>query len=130
MFKDPYVKVTIAHKGKRLKKKKTSVMKNTLHPVFNESMVFDVATEQIAEVDMIVKVIDYDRVGQNELIGCVGIGPSFNGVGRDHWFRMLENHRKPMTQTYYLRDASILPASLEKGSTVRQESNDSSKASE
>lgn len=58
---DPYVKVTIVSKGKRLKKKKTSVMKNTLHPVFNESMLFDIPQDQIDNVDMVVKVIDYDR---------------------------------------------------------------------
>ena len=100
---DPYVKVAIVSKGKRLKKKKTSVMKNTLHPVFNESMLFDIPQELIEQCDLVVKVIDYDRVGQNELIGCVGIGPTFNGVGRDHWYRMLENPRKPISQTYYLR---------------------------
>jgi Ca2+-dependent lipid-binding protein len=48
-------------KGKRLKKKKTSVMKNTLHPVFNESMLFDIPENQVDNVDMVVKVIDYDR---------------------------------------------------------------------
>ncbi len=36
-------------------------MKNTLHPVYNESMLFDVPQEQIDHVDMVVKVIDYDR---------------------------------------------------------------------
>jgi Ca2+-dependent lipid-binding protein len=58
---DPYVKVTLVSKGKRLKKKKTSVMKNTLNPTYNESMIFDVLQDQIEHVDMIVKVIDYDR---------------------------------------------------------------------
>ena len=40
----------------------------------------------------------------------------FSGIGRDHWYRMLENPRKPMTQSYFLRDANflrdILPAKL------------------
>ncbi len=58
---DPYVKVTLISCGKRIKKKKTSVLKNTLHPIFNESMLFDIPQEQIEHVDMIVKVIDYDR---------------------------------------------------------------------
>lgn len=83
-------------------------MKNTLHPVFNESMLFDIPADQIESVDMVVKVIDYDRVGSNELIGCIGIGPAFSGLGRDHWYRMLENPRKPITQTYYLKDAAFL----------------------
>jgi Ca2+-dependent lipid-binding protein len=58
---DPYVKVTLISKGKRLKKKKTSVMKNTLNPVYNESMLFDLPTELVDSVDIVIKVIDYDR---------------------------------------------------------------------
>ncbi len=124
------MKVAIISKGKRIKKKKTSVMKNSLSPVFNESMLFDIPQDQIEQYDMIIKVIDYDRVGANELIGCIGIGPSFSGTGRDHWYRMLENPRKPMTQTYFLRDGSFLreglPAKIERAlSTYRQESIDS-----
>lgn len=69
-------------------------------------------------------------MGSNELIGCIGIGPSFNGLGRDHWYRMLENPRKPMTQSYYLRDSSFLrdglPSKVEKAlNSDRQESLDS-----
>ncbi len=60
---DPYVKVILISKGKRLKKKKTSVMKNTLNPIYNESIIFDVPQDQIENVDMVVKVIDYDRYG-------------------------------------------------------------------
>jgi len=108
-------------------------MKNTLHPIYNESMLFDISVELIEQVDMIIKVIDYDRVGQNELIGCVGIGPSFSGIGRDHWYRMIENQRKPMTQSYFLRDVSFLreglPAKIEKAlNSERQESVDSSQS--
>lgn len=58
---DPYVKVYLLCQGKRIKKKKTSVMKNTLHPIYNEAMVFDVPSENIEDVCLIVKVIDYDR---------------------------------------------------------------------
>ncbi|CAF0755028.1 unnamed protein product [Brachionus calyciflorus] len=127
---DPYVKVVLLSKGKRIKKKKTSVMKNTLHPVYNESMLFDIPQDLVDQMDMLVQVIDYDRVGSNELIGCVGIGPTFNGIGRDHWYRMLENPRKPITQTYFLRDNSFLkdglPAKIEKAlHTDRQASIDS-----
>lgn len=81
-------------------------------------MLFDIPQDQIETVDMVVKVIDYDRVGSNELIGCVGIGPAFKGLGRDQWFRMLENPRKTITQTYYLKDVAFLresfPAKIKK----------------
>ena len=71
------------------------------------------------------------RVGSNELIGCIGIGPSFEGLGRDHYYRMMENPRKAMTQTYFLRDSTFLreglPAKVEKAlrTSNRQESTDS-----
>lgn len=58
---DPYVKVYLICQGKRIKKKKTSVKKNTLCPVYNEALVFDVPSENIDDVSLIVKVIDYDR---------------------------------------------------------------------
>lgn len=47
--------------GKRVKKKKTSVKKSTLNPVYNEALVFDVPAENIEDVTLVVKVIDYDR---------------------------------------------------------------------
>lgn len=58
---DPYVKVYLLCQNKRIKKKKTSVKKSTLCPVYNEALVFDVPSENIEDVSMIVKVIDYDR---------------------------------------------------------------------
>ncbi|KAK2577084.1 hypothetical protein KPH14_005892 [Odynerus spinipes] len=99
---DPYVKVYLLCRGKRIKKKKTTVKKNTLFPVYNEALVFDVPAENIEEVSLIVKVIDYDRIGSNELMGCTAIGSSFIGIGRDHWLEMLDNPRKPVAQWYPL----------------------------
>ena len=76
---------------------------------------------------LILNKLNAFRVGSNELIGCIGIGPSFRGIGRDHWFRMVENPRKPMAQSYYLRDANflreILPIKLEKALSNDKELN-------
>ena len=44
---DPYVKITVMLDKKRLKKKKTTVKKNTLNPYFNESFSFEIPFEQI-----------------------------------------------------------------------------------
>lgn len=55
------MKVYLLCQGKRIKKKKTSVKKNTLFPSYNEALVFDVPEENIGDVSLIVKVIDYDR---------------------------------------------------------------------
>nr|CAD7196452.1 unnamed protein product [Timema douglasi] len=99
---DPYVKVYLLCQGKRIKKKKTTVKKATLNPVYNEALVFDVPADNVEEVSLIVKVIDYDRIGHNELMGCTAIGSSFIGIGRDHWLEMLDNPRKPVAQWYPL----------------------------
>ncbi|XP_018398494.1 PREDICTED: synaptotagmin-10-like [Cyphomyrmex costatus] len=109
---DPYVKVYLLCQGKRIKKKKTTVKKNTLYPIYNEALVFDVPSDNIEDVSLIVKVIDYDRIGSNELMGCTAIGSSFIGIGRDHWLEMLDNPRKPVAQWYPLMEtvAGHIPA--------------------
>ncbi len=44
---DPYVKIHLMQNGKRLKKKKTTIKKNTLNPYYNQSFSFEVPSEQI-----------------------------------------------------------------------------------
>jgi hypothetical protein len=101
---DPYVKVILLINGKKFRKKKTSVISNTLNPIYNESLEFDLLNEELENADLIIKVIDYDRVGSNELIGCIGIGMHFDGINRDHWYQMLEYAHVPITQNYNLRE--------------------------
>lgn len=60
-FQDPYVKVSIMCDGRRLKKRKTSTKRNTLNPVYNEAIVFDVPPENIDQISLLIAVMDYDR---------------------------------------------------------------------
>lgn len=68
---DPYVKVWLMHKDKRVEKKKTAVMKRCLNPVFNESFPFDVPAHVLRETTIIITVMDKDRLSRNDVIGKV-----------------------------------------------------------
>lgn len=62
-FLDPYVKVSLMCEGRRLKKRKTSTKRNTLNPIYNEAIVFDVPPENIEQISLLIAVMDYDRLG-------------------------------------------------------------------
>lgn len=47
--------------GRRLKKKKTTTKKNTLNPVYNEAIIFDIPPENVDQVSLSIAVMDYDR---------------------------------------------------------------------
>ncbi|KAG9271983.1 synaptotagmin-9 [Astyanax mexicanus] len=99
---DPYVKVSLMCDGRRLKKRKTSTKRNTLNPVYNEAIVFDVPPENIDQISLLIAVMDYDRVGHNEIIGVCRVGNTAESLGRDHWNEMLTYPRKPIAHWHPL----------------------------
>ncbi|XP_056594503.1 synaptotagmin Vb [Triplophysa dalaica] len=109
---DPYVKIVLQHNGKRLKKKKTTVKKNTLNPYFNESFSFEVPFEQIQKVQLVITVYDYDKLGSNDPIGKTLIGYGATGVGLRHWSEMLANPRRPVAQWHTLQPEEEVDAAL------------------
>uniref|UniRef100_A0A1Q3FRN3 Putative synaptic vesicle protein rabphilin-3a n=2 Tax=Culex tarsalis TaxID=7177 RepID=A0A1Q3FRN3_CULTA len=101
---DPYVKIALMQNGKRLKKKKTSVKKCTLNPYYNESFSFEVPFEQMQKVNLVVTVVDYDRIGTSEPIGKVVLGYNASGTELRHWSDMLASPRRPIAQWHTLKD--------------------------
>uniref|UniRef100_A0A8D1W9G1 Synaptotagmin 6 n=1 Tax=Sus scrofa TaxID=9823 RepID=A0A8D1W9G1_PIG len=101
-YSDPYVKVSLLCDGRRLKKKKTTIKKNTLNPVYNEAIIFDIPPENMDQVSLLISVMDYDRVGHNEIIGVCRVGINAEGLGRDHWNEMLAYPRKPIAHWHSL----------------------------
>ncbi|XP_077595539.1 synaptotagmin Vb isoform X2 [Stigmatopora nigra] len=99
---DPFVKIVLQQNGKRIKKKKTTVKKNTLNPYFNESFSFEVPFEQIQKVQVVITVYDYDKLGSNDPIGKTFMGYGATGVGLRHWSDMLANPRRPVAQWHTL----------------------------
>lgn len=101
---DPYVKIALCQGTKRLKKKKTTIKKNTLNPYFNESFTFEVPFEQIQKVTLMITVVDYDRIGTSDPIGRVMLGCSSSGTELRHWSDMLANPRRPIAQWHTLQE--------------------------
>jgi len=102
---DPYVKINLMQNGKRLKKKKTTVKKNTLSPYYNESFSFEVPFEQIQKVSVVITVLDYDQVGSNDPIGRVIVGCGASGQELRHWSDMLAAPRRPIACWHTLQPA-------------------------
>lgn len=100
---DPYVKIHLMQNAKRLKKKKTTIKKNTLNPYYNESFSFEVPFEQIQKVQVVITVLDYDKLGKNEAIGKCFVGYNGTGMGLRHWSDMLANPRRPIAQWHTLQ---------------------------
>lgn len=75
-FSDPYVKVSIIHNGKRLKKKKTTVLRNTINPVFNEALTFDISKDTLKHSIIEFLVMHDNLLGANELLGRAIVGSS------------------------------------------------------
>lgn len=44
---DPYVKVSMIQNGKKIKKRKSGVYRNTICPVFNEALTFDISKDTL-----------------------------------------------------------------------------------
>uniref|UniRef100_A0A8C9JN96 Synaptotagmin-7 n=1 Tax=Panthera tigris altaica TaxID=74533 RepID=A0A8C9JN96_PANTA len=99
---DPYVKVWLMYKDKRVEKKKTVTMKRNLNPIFNESFAFDIPTEKLRETTIIITVMDKDKLSRNDVIGKVGASWEGAGEGK-HGKNMMPPPRQPVAQWHQLK---------------------------
>lgn len=109
---DPYVKIHLLQNGKRLKKKKTTVKKNTLNPYYNESFSFEIPQDQMQKIQAVVTVLDYDKIGKNDAIGKIWVGSKAQGTELRHWSDMLANPRRPVAQWHPLKPEEEVDATL------------------
>lgn len=56
------------------------------------------------KVQLVVTVVDYDRIGTSEPIGKVVLGYSAAGTELRHWSDMLASPRRPIAQWHTLKD--------------------------
>ncbi|XP_078804812.1 synaptotagmin-7 isoform X6 [Oryzias latipes] len=100
---DPYVKVWLMHKDKRVEKKKTVVIKCCLNPVFNESFPFDVPAHVLRETTIVITVMDKDRLSRNDVIGKIYLSWKSGPAEVKHWKDMLARPRTNVAQWHALK---------------------------
>lgn len=101
---DPYVKIWVLYDGKKVEKRKTSIVEKSLNPVFNELFLFRFPYEKIRQTSLAISVMDHDRMGRNELIGQVIIGSKSGPTEVRHWKEMFARSRQQVAHWHVLRN--------------------------
>lgn len=96
------------HCGNSVCKWKSTVKRNTLSPVYNESFHFQVNHLEIAEVTLQVTVMNSDRIGRSHPMGVVLIGDdvTHSESGQRHWREMLGSPNKAVSRWHSLTPAT------------------------
>ncbi|XP_044535006.1 synaptotagmin-17 [Gracilinanus agilis] len=115
---DPFVKIQLVHGLKLVKSKKTSFMRGTIDPFYNESFSFKVPQEELENASLVFTVYGHNMKSSNDFIGRIVIGQYSTGSSEsNHWRRMLNTHRTAVEQWHSLRSRAecdrVSPASLE-----------------
>ncbi|NWU42594.1 SYT17 protein, partial [Hylia prasina] len=115
---DPFVKIQLVHGLKLTKTKKTSCMRGTIDPFYNESFSFKVPQEELENASLVFTVYGHNVKSSNDFIGRIVIGQYSTGAPEsNHWRRMLNAHRTAVEQWHSLRSREdcdrVSPASLE-----------------
>ncbi|XP_036797969.1 synaptotagmin-17 isoform X1 [Oncorhynchus mykiss] len=115
---DPFVKVQLVTGLKLVKTKKTSCMKGTIDPFYNESFSFRVPHEDLSEVSLVFTVYGHNMKSSNDFVGRIVIGQFSTGPPEtSHWRHLLASQRTPVEQWHSLRSRAecdrVSPASLE-----------------
>uniref|UniRef100_A0AAY4DWI7 Synaptotagmin-7 n=1 Tax=Denticeps clupeoides TaxID=299321 RepID=A0AAY4DWI7_9TELE len=100
---DPYVKLWLMHKDKRIEKKKTVTIKRCLNPVFNESFPFDVPAHVLRETTIIITVMDKDKLSRNDVIGKIYLSWKSGPAEVKHWKDMMSRPRTNVAQWHALK---------------------------
>ena len=87
---DPYVKVIIMYKDKRIFKWKSSVKRNASSPVYNESFNYEVAEDMKMVVDIVNVMISFCIIDHYSM-GIISVGKNASSkLGKQHWNQVLQ----------------------------------------
>lgn len=62
---DPYVKLSLIQNGKKIKKRKSGVYRNTICPVFNEALTFDISKDTLKTCTIEILVAHDSLLGES-----------------------------------------------------------------
>ena len=65
-------------------------------------------------MQVVVTVLDYDKIGKNDAIGKMCLGMNSAGIEQRHWADMLANPRRPIAQWHALKPEDEVNAELAK----------------
>mgnify|MGYP001854316181 CR=1 FL=1 len=68
----------------------------------------------LQKVQVVITVLDYDKLGKNEAIGKIFTGFNSTGTELRHWSDMLANPRRPIAQWHSLKPEEEVDAALGK----------------
>ncbi len=101
---DPYIKVYLLHKQKRMSKWKSTTKKSTLSPIFNDTFEFKILGMDPEDISIEVFVMNHDMLRRNDVIGTVYIGSTVHtqSLGVTHYKEMLASPQHPITHWHKL----------------------------
>ena len=85
-----------------MKRKRTSVRKATLNPVWNEAHVFNLPQNLLENASLEFAVADHELIGHGDIIGQCTLGKKRTGLEGFHWQEMSQNVRKAVAKWHIL----------------------------
>ncbi|XP_076375769.1 uncharacterized protein LOC143258981 isoform X2 [Megalopta genalis] len=104
---DFFVKVYLLQQGKKIHKKRTSIKKGENNPIFNESIIFQVPSHTLANIQLRLTVAEIN--GDQNIstkpysVGHIIVGPTSTGKALEHWSQMMMKVRRPISMWHPLR---------------------------
>uniref|UniRef100_A0A3Q3FBT6 Double C2-like domain-containing protein alpha n=2 Tax=Labrus bergylta TaxID=56723 RepID=A0A3Q3FBT6_9LABR len=109
-FSDPYVKIYLKPDIEKKSKHKTTVIKKTLNPEFNEEFFYEISLSELTNKTLEVTVWDYDLGRSNDFIGGVCLSCHSQGDALRHWMDCLKNQGRRVERWHILTNE--LPQTL------------------